>query len=126
MRLSKVCTLTTFNRGHQDDYASDADGDLHTLFLALSGRLRFGDGTTATNGENISGQFVDVTTSATPDAENTIAHTVGSVPVGYLVLHQDKAGTLYQGPTTGTSWTSTALYLKCNVASVTYKLFLLR
>lgn len=101
-------------------------GDLDKVFQCLQGRVRFGRGTDGDRGENIAGEFQQFTTSATPDAENTIAHTIGSVPVGYFIVWQDKAGGLYQGPSTGTAWTSSNIYLKCDVASVTFKVFLLQ
>lgn len=109
-----------------ENHIRNVDSDLTSLFLALQSRVRFGDATTGTYGENLSGKFVSVTTSATPDAENTVAHSIGSVPVGFLILWQDKAGSLYQGPATGTAWTTTNIYVKSNVASVTFKLFILK
>jgi hypothetical protein len=102
------------------------DADLDSVVTAFQGRVRFGTGTDGDRGENLSGEFQQFTTSATPDAENTIAHTVGAIPVGYIVLWQDKAGSLYQGPTTGTNWTSSNVYLKSDVASVTFLVFLLK
>lgn len=107
-------------------YPNDLDQDINNIVVALSGKLRFGDGTDGTGGENISGQFQQFTSDGTANTEFTVAHTVGSVPVGVIVLWQDKAGSLYQGPTTGTAWTATNIYLKCSVASVTFKVFLLK
>lgn len=99
---------------------------IDNIIRCLNGRVRFGRGTDGDRGENIAGEFQQFTTSATPDAENTIAHTLGAIPVGVIILWQDKAGSLYQGPTTGTSWTSTNIYLKCTVASVAFKVFLIQ
>lgn len=99
---------------------------LNKIFYLLQGRVSFGTGTDGVSGQNISGQFQQFTTSATPDAENTIAHTVGSIPLGAIILWQSKAGSLYQGPTTGTAWTSTNIYLKCSVASVEFLVFLIK
>ena len=99
------------------------DSDLKNLFLAVQGRIRFGTGTDGERGENIHGRFQTLTTSATPDAENTLAHGLGSVPIGYIIINQDKAGSLYDS---GTSWTSTSIFLKCNIASVTFNIFILK
>lgn len=85
--------------------------------------MRFGDGATGTQGENISGEFATFTTSATPNAESIIAHGIGAVPVGYIVLNKNKAGDLYSG---STAWTTTAVSFKCSVASVTFKVFLIK
>lgn len=108
------------------NYLNDIDSDVKNLELFTQGRVSFGSGVDGERGQNISGEFQEFTTSATPDAENTIAHTIGSVPIGYVIMHQDKAGSLYQGPTTGTNWTSSNVYLKCDVASVTFNIFLIK
>lgn len=101
------------------------DTDIGNIISCLSGRVRFGPGTSGNNGENIAGQFLTITTNAIVNTETTFTHSLGSVPVGYLVLGQDKAGSLYQLSGTGTIWTSTTISLKCSVASVNFKLFLL-
>lgn len=100
--------------------------DLSKLFTCLSGRVRFGPGTSGNDGENIYGQWLNITTNAIANTETTFTHSCGVIPVGYLVVWQDKAGSLYQGPTTGTAWTTTSISLKCSVASVVFKLFLLK
>jgi len=107
-------------------YISDLDADVKNLELLTHGRVSFGIGTDGFRGENVSGEFQEFTSSATPDAENTIAHTIGSIPIGYIIMHQDKAGSLYGTPTLGTNWSSSAVYLKCDVASVTFNIFLVK
>lgn len=119
-------SLTLNERLPLNEQIRTLDLNMSNLFSALQGRIRFGDGSDGEPGENISGEFQQFTTSATPNAENTIAHTLGAIPLGYFILWQDKAGSLYQGPTTGTSWTSINIYLKCDVASVTFNVFLLK
>lgn len=74
--------------------------------------------------DNFNAQLVSYTSHATPDTESSAAHTLGRVPSGYLVLYRSKAGVLYQGPSTGTAWTATAIYLKCNVASTAFSLLI--
>lgn len=104
------------------------------LYLLGQGRVRFGDGTTGTAGENLSGEFVEFTSDATPDTEFSVSTATGgtfrqgsgTIPVGRIILWQDKAGSLYQGPTTGTAWTNTTVQFKCDVASVTFKVFLIK
>jgi hypothetical protein len=100
----------------------DLDTDLKNIMLFSAGRVRFGTGVDGARGENISGEF-QVFTAGSADAENTIAHTLGSVPIGYLVVKQSKAGSLYSG---STAWSSTNIYLKCSVASVVFTIFLLK
>ena len=101
------------------------DTDLTALFNVISGRVRFGTGTSGASGENISGEFVQFTSDGSANTEFSVSHTLASIPIGYIVLWQDKAGELYQGPTTGTNWTSTAVSLKSVGTSVTYLIFLL-
>lgn len=69
--------------------------------------------------DNVDCRSLTFTTSATPDASNTIAHTLGKVPIGYIVIYQNKAGSLYDS---GTTWTSTNIYLKSNIASVAFRI----
>lgn len=100
--------------------------DISNIIACLQGRVRFGPGTSGNDGENVYGQWLTITTNAVANTETTFTHSCGVIPVGYLVAWQDKAGSLYQGPTTGTAWTKTAISLKCSVASVQFKLFLLK
>lgn len=121
-------TSTSNSKYVPDDqsYTKDSEKNLYKLFTCLQGRVRFGPGTSGNDGENIYGQWLTITTNGTPDTEDTFTHNCGVVPVGYLIVWQDKAGSLYQSPTNGTDWTSSRIYLKCNVASVQFKLFLLK
>ena len=109
-----------------EKYAREVDRDLQDITLAFSNRIRFGSVTDGNRGENISGEFQIFTSDATPDTEFSVAHTLGATPLGHLIMYQDKAGSLYQGPSTGTAWDSTDIYLKCDVASVEFAVFLLK
>lgn len=121
MRLTKLSSIN-----EQKDLRTQVhalDNDVAKLFQALSGRIEFGTPTDGFRGENIAGRFQTFTTSGTPDAENTVAHGLGATPSGkYIVMAQDKAGSLY---VSGTAWDSTSSYFKCNVASVTFTVFIL-
>ena len=92
---------------------------LDSLSRVINGRISFGDGT---NADNIFGHFADVTADATPDVEFSVTHTTGKVPGGFIVLSQDRAGSLYKG---GTAWTSNTIYLKCSVASLQARIFVI-
>lgn len=102
------------------------DTDFNTVFTCLQGRVRFGPGTSGNAGENIQGTFLTIVTNVTPNTESTFTHNMGSIPVGYLITGQDKAGSLYQLSGTGTAWTSSTISLKCSVASVSFNIFLLK
>lgn len=58
---------------------------------------------------------VTVTTPGTPDTEFSVAHGLGVVPTGFLVIDKDKAGDTYRGTT---AWTAEQIYLKNDVATV--------
>lgn len=131
MILSKLTQLLkpadVENKGKLSGYLRNLDTDIKNLFLAMATRLRFGAVTTdGAQGENIAGEVQIYTSNATPDTEDTIAHTVGAIPLGIIVMGQDKAGHTYQVAGTGTAWTSTSIFLKSDVASVTFTLFLLK
>jgi hypothetical protein len=123
MNNSKLSDSNNFNEKNPSLWVNAVDKDLTNIFMAMQGRLRFGANNTATNmGENISGQFVTYTSNGTINTQDTVRHNLGSVPVGYIVINKNKAGDFY----TSAAATSTSLFLKCSVASVTATLFLLQ
>lgn len=123
MRINKLSNYVGFKHSKQDDYISDVNKDISTLFLFTKGRTRFGDAVNNQNGENIAGEFIIYTSNGSANTEDTIPHTIGSVPVGYIVLKQDKASNVYLGTTT---WTSSSIYLKQSGTTVATTLFLLK
>lgn len=70
--------------------------------------------------DNVDCVSVEFTSSGTPDAENTVPHTLGKVPVGFLVYGLDKGAVVYNGTTPNTK---TNIYLKANTASTAVKAF---
>lgn len=99
---------------------------IQKLYYVIQGRVSFGTGVDGINGQQVSGQFQTYTSNVTPNTEDTLAHTVGSVPIGYIVMTQDKAGSVYGTASLGTAWTGSTIYLRCDVASVTFLLFLVK
>lgn len=69
--------------------------------------------------DNVDASRVTVVTHATPGTEFLVAHGLGKVPLGYIVTGQEAAGSVYDGTTANTN---TALYLKSDVSSKTFKL----
>jgi len=129
MKVAKQSDLVNIDFSQEDEvrgYLIKLDSDLLNVFTALQSRLRFGDGTDGSTGENISGQVQQFTTNATPGTEETVAHTLGSIPKGRIIMWQDKPGSLSQGPTTGTNWTSSNAYFTADSASVTFNIFLVK
>ena len=119
----RVAKSYTYNVGQDmESNVRRLEQDMSQLFLSLQGRIRFGTGTDGDRGENMSGEFQVVTTS-TADTEFTVNHTLGAVPIGYLVLKTNKGGVVYDS---GKAWTKTSIYLKCSAASATITLFLIQ
>lgn len=69
--------------------------------------------------DNFDVDIVSFTSDAVADSEDTVSHDLGKVPTGFHIINRDKAGILYDS---GTSWTSSNIYLKSNLASTTYKI----
>jgi hypothetical protein len=105
------------------EYLSQLDGDVRSIITMSQGRVRFGDGADGEIGENVSGEFQVISDTGAINTEFTVAHTLGAVPIGYIVTKISKAGIIYDS---GTTWTSSNLYLKCSVANAAVSLFLLK
>lgn len=69
--------------------------------------------------ENLNAETLTISDSGGANTENTVAHTLKRIPVGFMVVNIDKAGIVYDS---GTSWTASNLYVKCNVANAAIKL----
>jgi hypothetical protein len=85
----------------------------------INGQIGFGNGT---DRENVRGTWVTYTSNGVANTEDTVAHGLTVIPIGYLVVRQDKAGVVYSGTT---AWTTTNLYLKCSVATQVTLLYVL-
>lgn len=72
--------------------------------------------------DNVDAVVVSYTANATPDTEDTVAHTLGKQPTYFIVADIDKGGVVYRS---GTAFTSSNVYLKCTVADAAVKLILL-
>ena len=114
---------TVKDEGQLTDYLNQVDDDLRTLFTFSQSKIRFGAGTDGSRGENISGEWQVVADTGTADTEFAVAHTIGSIPIGFLVMNIDKGAVIYDS---GTAWTSSNIYLKSSVANCAVTLFLLK
>ncbi len=90
-------------------------GNLSTAAISLQTRAKSGTNYAG----NIDAEYLAFTTPATPDTEFAISHHLKRVPEGYDVVRQNKAAALYDGTS---AWTDTAVYLRCSVASTTFKI----
>ena len=71
--------------------------------------------------DNIDCAIVSFTSNATPDTEDTVAHTLGKVPTYYVVASLNKGAVVYKS---GTAFTATNGYLKTTVATTAVTLIL--
>jgi hypothetical protein len=100
LRIAGATTLEEIKRSLEE-----WDRNMNAM---LNGGLNFGD--------NFDGDSVSVTTNATPNTEDAVAHGLGRIPSGFEVITKDKAGDIYAS---GTAWTATSIYIKSTVAAVT-------
>ena len=56
-----------------------------------------------------------VADSGNADTEFSVTHYLGRVPSGFIVTKSDKACSVYDS---GTAWTTSTIYLKCDAANV--------
>ena len=80
------------------------------LSVLLNGALTFQD--------NFNAEIVDVSDTGTANTEFTVSHGLKRVPTGFLIININKAGVVYAN---GTTWTTAAIYLKCDTANTTIK-----
>lgn len=69
--------------------------------------------------DNVDCRRVSVTSHGTPGTEFSVLHTLGKVPLGYIVCGQNGAGSVYDGTTANTDMT---LFLKSDVGGVVFRL----
>lgn len=79
---------------------------------------------------NLNGQWVNVTAPAAPNTEFSVTHSLTNaqgnpkVPSFFWFIANISCG-VYQLPNTGTAWTTTKVYLKCDTASAQLRIFVI-
>lgn len=106
-----------------DEQVNELRTSIDKLYLLARGRIRFGRGNDGDRGENISGEFQVISDTGTAGVEFQVAHTLGAVPVGFIVLKNNKNGVVFDG---STAWTSTNIFLTHGAANATITVFLLK
>ncbi len=86
----------------------------------LKGRV--GIGTIDGFERNLDGEMVDVTFGLA-NIEQSISHSLRTVPVGYLVIRNDNGGVIYDG---ASGFSDTQIFLRSTVASTQARIFILR
>lgn len=59
-------------------------------------------------------ESLNVADTGSADTEFSTTHHIGRVPAGFILTKSDKAACVYDS---GTAWTTTTIYLKCNSAN---------
>lgn len=96
---------------------------------AVNGGIDFGASTQTAQGPgtaysgNMNGQWANVTAPGAANVEFPIPHNLNRIPSFYLFI-SDSAAHLYQLPTTGTAWTQSNIYVKSDVASAKFRVFI--
>lgn len=124
MKIQKKSTLNDPTNTSDQNLYRNIDGDLTQIVQAINGNIRFGIGTSDTNGENISGQWLTIVTSGTANSASSFNHSMGAVPIGYIVTNINKGAVIYASGTS--SFTLTTVNLSSTVAGTTATIFLLR
>ena len=109
------------------NFISALINDWQRLTYVINSHITFGNPTvnivTQPQGKgNIDGAWASVLTPNTANTEFSFAHNLNRVPVGFIVVSIDQAGIVYNSTTT---WTTTSIYLKCNVASANIVIFII-
>ena len=79
---------------------------------------------------NLNGQGSNVTAPAGANTEFAVSHSLvdshgnPKVPSFYFYI-SDRSANVYQLPNTGTPWTKTQVFLKCDTASAVLRIFIL-
>jgi hypothetical protein len=90
------------------------------LARVVNGQISFGDGVNEFS-DNIDGVWANTTTPVGANTDFTIAHNLGRIPNGWLVVNQDANGVYFLGTVAPTT---TEITLQCDKSSVTVRLFI--
>ena len=117
--VGDIPPITTKEGKLSEQTASYLSSAIRSLISKLNGQISLGTGISSTRAGNLDAQYVDVYTPGA-DTEFAVPHGLGRKPIGYDVVRQDKACSVYDS--SGGSWGNNIMYLKCDVANVTIKL----
>lgn len=88
----------------------------------LAGNISFGSSTSNSDlSRNINGWWYTVTTPSTANTQFTVPHGLQRIPIGFDLKRNNTSGVVYDS---GTTWTSSDIYLKCSVASAAITIFI--
>lgn len=101
-RIRTTVAVTPFEKALEKELQSFSN----ELSVILNKGLKFGD--------NFNAQIIAVSDTGLVDTEFVVAHTLKTVPIGFIVIKNNKAGVVYDS---GTAWTASNIYLKCSIAN---------
>lgn len=106
--------------GLNEDDVDHLNTTLEDIVKAFNGGISFG---TVTNGRRAGHHDAQYRVIVSPAVANTdfyVTHGLARIPRGYLVVGQDKAGSVYES--NRESWTKQSMALKTSIASMTIRL----
>ncbi len=71
---------------------------------------------------NLSGEIIEVSDSGVADSELALSHHLKRTPSYFWVVDINKSAVVYRS---STAWNETTIYLKCNVANTSFKVFVI-
>jgi hypothetical protein len=96
--------------------AAALSGYLATFATKINGNISLGDGVQSSRAGNLDAQWLSHF-FLTADAEEQLPHDLKRVPVGYWVVGQDKAGSVYVSNKGG--WGNDRFFLKASASGIT-------
>jgi hypothetical protein len=101
----------------------------YNIAKIVNGGIDFGSSTQLAQGPgsaytgNMNGQWVNVTAPSSANTEFAIPHNLNRIPSFYF-YNSNVAAIVYELPNTGTAWTTSNIYVKCNTASAILRMFI--
>lgn len=114
--MSKLDNFVFGQPAPQDPALIDLENNLDKYFVKL--RILLNQGLDFA--DNFNCFVTTITTDPTPGNTTVITHSLKRVPVGFLVLEQDKSGNIFKSSKTAATYT-----LKADVGSITATIVIL-
>jgi hypothetical protein len=102
-------------------YLTVKDPTTEKLFQEIYNKIDLGAVANGQKAGNLDAHYVVVGDTGNADTEFSATHKLERVPQGYIVVYADTAGVVYDS---GTAWTTSTIYLKCDAANAGIKLLI--